>query len=161
MSDLEQPQPSGVSRRTVTKAMAWAVPAIALAAPVPAFAASCIPTIIVDPDKSCKAAGQDQNYALYFLVSGSCPGVPCTGVISAVWPNTGSEPNYYFGPGGSHPADGVTPMYLCEVDNMTSKMWVTATITCGANATTADYLINMPNFNSAGNTCATPPVCAS
>lgn len=40
MSELEQPQSGGVSRRTVTKAMAWAVPAIAVAAPVPAFAAS-------------------------------------------------------------------------------------------------------------------------
>jgi hypothetical protein len=31
---------SGISRRTVTKAMAWAVPVIAIAAPAPAFAAS-------------------------------------------------------------------------------------------------------------------------
>jgi hypothetical protein len=34
--------PSGISRRTVTKAMAWAVPVIAVAAPVPAYAASQI-----------------------------------------------------------------------------------------------------------------------
>jgi len=39
MSEFE-PQQSGISRRTVTKAMAWAVPAIAVAAPVPAFAAA-------------------------------------------------------------------------------------------------------------------------
>ncbi|KRE25822.1 hypothetical protein [Agromyces sp. Soil535] len=39
MSDLEEPK-AGVSRRTVTKAMAWSVPAIALAVPAPAYAAS-------------------------------------------------------------------------------------------------------------------------
>lgn len=40
MTELEPQQPAGISRRTVTKAMAWAVPVIAVAAPVPAFAAS-------------------------------------------------------------------------------------------------------------------------
>src|SRR4051812_36136457 len=41
MSEFEeQSTGGGISRRTVTKAMAWAVPAIAIAAPVPAFAAS-------------------------------------------------------------------------------------------------------------------------
>lgn len=40
MSELEEQPTGGISRRTVTKAMAWAVPAIAIAAPVPAFAAS-------------------------------------------------------------------------------------------------------------------------
>src|SRR6478609_11913867 len=40
MSENEEQPTGGISRRTVTKAMAWAVPAIAIAAPVPAFAAS-------------------------------------------------------------------------------------------------------------------------
>lgn len=40
MSEHEEPTPTGISRRTVTKAMAWAVPVIAIAGPVPAFAAS-------------------------------------------------------------------------------------------------------------------------
>ena len=40
MSELDQQPAGGVSRRTVTKAMAWAVPAIAIAAPAPAFAVS-------------------------------------------------------------------------------------------------------------------------
>ncbi len=46
----------GISRRTVTKAMAWAVPAIAIAAPVPAFAASG-DTPIITPGAACKAPG--------------------------------------------------------------------------------------------------------
>ncbi len=40
MSELEQQPTGGISRRTVTKAMAWSIPAIAIAAPAPAFAAS-------------------------------------------------------------------------------------------------------------------------
>lgn len=46
----------GISRRTVTKAMAWAVPAIAVAAPIPAFAASGTrPQITVG--SACKSPG--------------------------------------------------------------------------------------------------------
>ncbi|GAA2032850.1 hypothetical protein GCM10009819_16130 [Agromyces tropicus] len=59
MSDLEEPKP-GVSRRTVAKAMAWSVPAVALAVPAPAYAASGPP-----PDVSvgvaCKLPGNSVN----------------------------------------------------------------------------------------------------
>ncbi|KJL31164.1 hypothetical protein [Microbacterium azadirachtae] len=54
MSELEQPK--GVSRRTVTKAMAWAVPAVALAAPIPAFAVSGPPPQI-NAGAACKSPG--------------------------------------------------------------------------------------------------------
>lgn len=61
MDELE-PQKSGVSRRTVTKAMAWAVPAIAIAAPAPAFALSGEPPLVcagepykVPGNTGCKA----------------------------------------------------------------------------------------------------------
>ena len=40
MADIEQPEPTGVSRRTVTKAMAWAVPVVAIASTAPLAAAS-------------------------------------------------------------------------------------------------------------------------
>jgi len=40
MSELDQQPAGGISRRTVTKAMAWSIPAIAIAVPAPAFAAS-------------------------------------------------------------------------------------------------------------------------
>ena len=55
MSDLEEPK-AGVSRRTVAKAMAWSVPAIALAVPAPAYAASGGPPTIVVGD-ACKLPG--------------------------------------------------------------------------------------------------------
>lgn len=40
MSEFDEQPADGISRRTVTKAMAWAVPVIAIAAPAPAFAVS-------------------------------------------------------------------------------------------------------------------------
>jgi len=53
MSEVEEQSPTGVSRRTVAKAMAWTVPAIAVAATVPLAAASdrtCLPIDgITDP----------------------------------------------------------------------------------------------------------------
>lgn len=56
----EQEQSAGISRRTVTKAMAWAVPAIAVAAPIPAFAASG-PKPHLEHGPACKAPGGSVN----------------------------------------------------------------------------------------------------
>lgn len=53
----------GISRRTVTKAMAWAVPAIAVAAPIPAFASSGAVTIT--SAGACKAPGSGKNCAAW------------------------------------------------------------------------------------------------
>jgi hypothetical protein len=57
-NEFEEPQ-KGVSRRTVTKAMAWAVPVIAVAAPVPAFAVSG--GIIEFSGQGCKLPGNSQS----------------------------------------------------------------------------------------------------
>ena len=70
----------GISRRTVTKAMAWAVPAIAVAAPVPAFAASG-ETIIITPGTACKAPGNSCNpivkgYSVAATVKKTARGAP-------------------------------------------------------------------------------------
>jgi hypothetical protein len=54
MSDLEEQQP-GISRRTVAKAAAWSVPAIALAVSTPAYAAS--PGFITLTGDGCKLPG--------------------------------------------------------------------------------------------------------
>jgi hypothetical protein len=55
MSDLEEPKP-GISRRTVAKAAAWSVPAIALAVSTPAYAAS--PGFITLTGDGCKLPGK-------------------------------------------------------------------------------------------------------
>lgn len=70
MSDLEEQQP-GVSRRTVAKAMAWSVPAVALAVPAPAYAAS--PGIITLTGAGCKLPGNSspiyKGYAFRATIS--------------------------------------------------------------------------------------------
>jgi len=58
MSDLEE-QRSGISRRTVAKAAAWSVPAIALAVSTPAYAAS--PGIITLTGNGCKLPGNSND----------------------------------------------------------------------------------------------------
>ncbi|SFR90978.1 hypothetical protein SAMN04487846_0505 [Microbacterium sp. cf046] len=71
MSDIEniEPEKKGVSRRTVTKAMAWAVPAIAIAAPVPAFAASGGPPGVA-VGQGCKLPGNSQANACAAIFAG-------------------------------------------------------------------------------------------
>ena len=56
MSENTKTANDGISRRTVTKAMAWSVPAIAVAAPIPAFAASGKKPRII-PGPACKSPG--------------------------------------------------------------------------------------------------------
>jgi len=65
MSENDQ---TGISRRTVTKAMAWAVPAVAVASTVPFAAASAIVTVSEAgdacklPGNSCKDVGYSKGY---------------------------------------------------------------------------------------------------
>lgn len=79
MSELDnaEREPKGITRRTVTKSMAWAVPVIAVAATVPSAAATCIPTVDLT-DRSCKCPGQSTQspftYHLQICVVGTvCP----------------------------------------------------------------------------------------
>src|SRR4051812_43476894 len=57
MSPIESAEPNSVSRRTVTKAMAWAVPVIAVATTVPSAAAS-------NPNCSSTCSGGDSRVLL-------------------------------------------------------------------------------------------------
>ena len=63
--------PDGVSRRTITRAMAWAVPVIAVAAAAPAYAAS--QPILQATGEGCKLPGNSGNlykgYAIGFTAS--------------------------------------------------------------------------------------------
>jgi len=68
MSDLEEPKP-GVSRRTVAKAMAWSVPAIALAVPTPAYAAS--PGFLTVTGDGCKLPGNATDVYKGYAFEGS------------------------------------------------------------------------------------------
>ncbi len=86
MTEFEPQQPSGISRRTVTKAMAWAVPAIAIASPVPAFAASR-GTLTFTGD-NCKLPGDSsdpwKNGAVYIFNVTNTTANPITICITSV-----------------------------------------------------------------------------
>lgn len=68
--------PAGVTRRTVVKGAAWAVPAIAVASAMPAMAVSGYVT--VTPLSACKSPGNScsvyyKGYALGFTVTNNTP----------------------------------------------------------------------------------------
>lgn len=158
MSDNEElggTEPRTISRRTVAKAAAWAVPVVAMATAAPAYAASCVPVPVVAPG-SCKQADA-KNYTLFFAIGGTgCTNSSCTGTITKIYQSTGQGLTYWT---GSSPADGTTPIYICGADNMANYIMVTATIMCGTSSVTNNYQVAMPNFNSNNNQCATPPSC--
>ena len=60
MSEIEPQQPSGISRRRVTQGVAWAVPAIAIAAPVPAFAGASQGILTLE-GTGCKLPGNSND----------------------------------------------------------------------------------------------------
>jgi hypothetical protein len=154
--DLGDTEPRGVSRRTVAIGAAWAVPVIALATASPAYAASCVPTPVVS-NASCKKANE-KSYKLLFTIGGSdCTANSCTGTINKITQSTGG--GLVIWPGPPSPADGTTPIIVCNTDNMSAYVVVNATITCGTSTTTQDYTVKMPNFNSAGNTCTDSNFC--
>lgn len=73
---MTENETSGVSRRTVTKAMAWAVPAVAVAATVPLAAASPCndynpenPCPVTFTGLACKEPGNPKFYRFQLIVS--------------------------------------------------------------------------------------------
>lgn len=147
----------GISRRTVTKAMAWAVPAMTVAATVPIAAASCVPEPVVNPDTSCKKANA-KSYKIYFTLGGEdCDGPSgCTGTITKIYEATGGGATLWT---GSIPADGSQPAIICDANNMSNNVWVTASIDCVNGGASQDYLVDMPQFTSANSTCVDTTFC--
>ena len=83
MSAIEEAGSDGVSRRTVAKAMAWAVPAIAVAATVPSAAASAPPPPAFDFNKGCATVGNG---------NGGCAGTQKTPQVPAYATNQTGAP---------------------------------------------------------------------
>lgn len=133
---------------------------MAIAGTAPAFAVSgpCIPEPVVDPTKSCKKAGQEQSYKLYFAIAGdNCDLVSCSGTITQIKEKTGGGKVLWT---GSKPMDGETAVPVCNTNNMASGVLVNATITCGSvSKTYTDYPVDMPNINSNNNTCTDSAFC--
>ncbi|WP_353815147.1 hypothetical protein [Agromyces sp. SYSU T00266] len=127
----------GISRRTVAKAAAWSVPAILVAAPAPAYAAS--------------GDGAPGGVTLASVV-GSCAGTGASGTIAITLPNlpVGSLVQIaltHSGQGGFSATPNFTP---------TSQSGTTSVIT-GAGATfTGQFTINFSlGTNQQGTVTAT------
>ncbi len=93
----EKPRPSGVSRRTVVKGAAWAVPAITVASAVPAYAKSGGPPKITvleackQPGASCfKDYGFRKGYTFTVMLENT------TGETIYLYSSTSITPGPYF-----------------------------------------------------------------
>lgn len=138
---------AGISRRTLAKGVAWAVPAVAVTATAPAYARSpgCVP--VIDVANSCKHASED-SYKLVFALSESCAD-SCTLSITRVYEATGLARELWSGT-----AAAGTPIVICNAPNMSRNVMVTATITCDGVGTSRDYSVVMPQLTSTGCTLA-------
>jgi len=91
-NSTETPTPSGISRRTVVKGAAWAVPAIAVAGAVPAMAASVLPCLAFTlGGASCKwpGSGESWSYDISVEICNTCP-TPITVRITQITSNSGA-----------------------------------------------------------------------
>ncbi|GGI46704.1 hypothetical protein BCL57_001103 [Agromyces flavus] len=96
MAEIDPTEQTGVSRRTVTKAMAWAAPVVAIAATAPLAAASCIPTVTLGPG-SCKCPGQSTDLPWHYFLKICAGGVACPEssavlVITKVYTKANAQP---------------------------------------------------------------------
>lgn len=121
MADIEQPEPTGVSRRTVTKAMAWAVPVVAIASTAPLAAASpiCIDSDVcfggIDIGKFCSANANPRRYwACVTFTNNSNVNVDITFDFNLV---TSANGTFVFAGGGQVPANGTACFLVEEATN--------------------------------------------
>ena len=94
-SKSEMKPKQGISRRTVVKGTAWAVPAVVVASAAPAMAAGASVCVTATfGGQSCKQPGTGQNewgYQLEFCFTNNCL-VPVTIDVISVQGNSGSAP---------------------------------------------------------------------
>ena len=121
---------STYSRRTVVRGAAWSVPVIAIAAPIPAFAASYPPVIISGYTEAAKcpgrsAGGNDNEFTYIFTFTTTTPNVTAD----------------MFTIGGS----------VVTVNGVTFQVKEIKTVSDGNGGTTI-YVITVPGTNSADGT---------
>lgn len=94
MTEFDEQPSKGITRRTIVKGAAWAVPVIAIAAPVPAFAGASQGTIELTGE-ACKLPGNssspfDTNGAVYIMKVSNTTNAASTITITGVT-RTGSS----------------------------------------------------------------------
>ena len=93
-SEMTKPKP-GISRRTVVKGTAWAVPAVVVASAAPAMAAGASQCLTATfGGGSCKQPGTGQNnfgFKLKICFTNTCS-APVTITVTKIQGNAGSSP---------------------------------------------------------------------
>ena len=169
MSEFNEPigseAPNGVSRRTVTKAMAWAVPVIAVSAAVPAYAAS---RINFDLDGAgCKLPGNSnaifKGYAFALSVTNDST-VPIKititeitlngeslGAVGLVNLDTGTFDPNPFNLGSGQDVENAALITQNAASSSNGTLSITYTINDGAETTVTATVDAAPPIN--GNSC--------
>jgi hypothetical protein len=142
----EQGQSTRVSRRTIAKGAAWAVPIVPLAVATPAYAAGsvCVPTLDFSPD-SCRCTGEGQNDKDYFVricnTGTTCPDTDGTLYVS-IRANTGPDPKEkFYDTAIAVPVGGCSSVQYFTSDNSSLKI----RLYYGATAAEANATDN-PNY---------------
>ena len=127
---IEGKAQSRLSRRTVAKGAAWAMPAVAAVTVAPMAAASpkCEPNLELSPD-SCKCPGNGANNWDYFVKVCNDGGVTCPdadGTLHVVIrANTGANVIYYPPSGAiAIPVGGCSDVITFNATNSSSKLRV-------------------------------------
>jgi hypothetical protein len=132
---------SGVSRRTVVKGTAWAVPAVVVASAAPAMAAGTSQCLTATfGGNSCKQPGQGQNdfgYRLQFCFTNTCA-IAGTVNVTRIASNTGNPVVLNFNPPLQIPiAANSSACYPTLIDycsqNSANFIAVQFTVTVGSN----------------------------
>jgi hypothetical protein len=158
MTEIDKSKPAGVSRRTVTKAMAWSVPAIAVAATTPMAAASCIPQVGVAPG-SCKKANASSYYLILDLEGDPTCDAPidCTGQVFALRYAGNNE--IFWGAENGPPTAFGTGISICNI-NPANFIEAYVSISCINNGAPfwTPYTIDMPQISN-GKCVDDPTFC--
>jgi len=165
MSDLEEQKP-GVSRRTVAKAMAWSVPAVALAVPAPAYAASpsCLDSGLCFGCASvhkCCSGGPEAKY--WACVTFTNNGPTDVTVTFSFIVNTSANGNVPISGGGTVPA-GQTVSFKPETPrtygNCSTGTYAAFQINFSDGVNNGSATVPGGSLDGGGNTCPNNTDCA-
>lgn len=162
MAEMESGQPAngGISRRTVAKGMAWAVPAMAVAATVPFAAASCVPTVGLAPG-SCKKANVNSYYLLFNLSGDPTCDAPitCTGETYALR-YKGNQNIFWGSTDNPEPVPFAAGITVCGMQANANYIQAYVSVSCingGEPFWTGD--IGMPQVST--GKCTDPTFCST
>jgi hypothetical protein len=146
---------SGISRRTVVKGTAWAVPAVVVASAAPAMAAGTSQCVTATfGGNSCKQPGVGQNakgYRLQICFTNTCA-VPAVIFVKTVRGNTGSSPTQNVNQSVTVPANTTTPVCIATpviYCNGNSVNFIEVVFTVNGGADISQLVPSPPD-------CATP-----